>query len=402
MPFIRPARFYRFNQTQAAAPPPPPPPPAGGTEILITKITVTDTANSAQTNQILEIGVPMTAATMDGGFIRVFDDDGAGGIGAELANFQNDNNSLQLDGSIRFTKVTGVIPSVGASATRVLQVWRTSAARVTTFTPIALADVSALAGAVNGLVKVEMDISGTTHSASVFDIIVNGSTTFHKAGRWYASETWRSGPTCTEWRMRMAPRAGATPHVSGSGLSVEFHLAAFKAGVGAVSASNPIFSLRCDTILKNADGARVSAATREHFYGLNITRATSPTDATMISTNETDPDLGTHKQSYPRSTQATTLTLSNAASGAYRTGTLGTGSWATDITGAYIRETAGSGLASVVSAESAGQVRVFVWDTFSTALVPVSGWTIEGVGHPYNAEWRVRQWIGNKKTINSR
>lgn len=35
MPFVRPARFYRFNQTQAAAPPPPPPPPPSSPSIEI-------------------------------------------------------------------------------------------------------------------------------------------------------------------------------------------------------------------------------------------------------------------------------------------------------------------------------------------------------------------------------
>ena len=283
-----------------------------GTEQLLRIVTLTeDGTGGAKTNEVVQIGQPMLGSFLaPGETLIVYDDDGSGGKGSVLANFQLDHDASDDAGSQRFKLLTGIVPSLGSGATRKLRVYSTTASPPSG-AAITVSDIQALGGYTNGLVKVTMNIGGTDYAVSVKDILDGGSTTFSKTGFNIAADKVREGPTCTEWRLMAAPRNGGSAQASGNGLWVEFHLAAFKASAAAVSGGNPITAIYCDVIRRNSAADRATGDKSHQFYGLKTERATSLSDATLIATDQTDPLFGVQRYDYQSSQPAATLTLNS-------------------------------------------------------------------------------------------
>lgn len=371
-------------------------------EALISIVSVTENGTGgAKTNEPFEFGFPIQALELGADeVLKVYDDDGAGGKGAALANWQFDNEAsdgLAAANSVRFGKVTGILPNLASGGTRKLHVYRSADARPDG-TPITLSDLAALAGYANGLCKVSIDIGGTTYTVSVKDIVDAAITTYSKTALWTSPDTWRSGPTCTEWILRGAPRNGGSSHASGDGLHVEFHVAAYKAGTAAVSGGNPITAVRVDVCVDNADITRSAGACANYHYGLLIERATSLSDATMISSDQTDAHLGTHRFSFPRTLPAAGITLSSSEIGTGQTITRDAGTWPLDILGQHIVNPSGAGKMNVTARTSGTVVTGYIYEAFTGTSYSSSDWSICGVGHQHNQSYRRRVHIGTKPT----
>lgn len=362
--------------------------------LLLSVVTITEAAATAKTNEIVEFGFPIAPAAMGiyTGF-AVYDDDGSGGRGSPLANFQADNRSTDGAGYARWVQLTGIVPSLASGGTRKLRVYAETGSEPTG-TSITVADILATTAAADGLVVCTFDFAGTEYTADLAEILTSGSGTFSKTGLWLSADKWRDGPVCTEFVCRAAPRNAGAPHVSGDGVHVEFHVAAYKAGAGAVTGGNPITLIRVDAVLENADLMRVSPS--HYHYGLLVQRATSMSDGTLISTDDTNVMTGeTIRYSHPRSTPAADLTLSSAATGS-RTITRSAGVWAADIKGASILS--GAGVAYVTARLSDTQITAYVYVAFSSTSIASGAWSIEGVFHKDNWTDRKRVWIGSKPT----
>lgn len=373
-----------------------------GSETLISKVTIENAEDTDKTSEIVEFGFPTHGSHLtSGAHLKVYDDDGSGGKGTLLSNYQIDNICTDQEGDQRFAKLTAIVPALGRSSggskLRKLHIYESSDA-APTGTAIALSDVQALAGYANGLVKVSLDIGGTVYTISVKDIIDSGSTTFSKTGLWRCSQLWRTGPLCTEWIMRAAPQNGGSPHASGDGMHIRFHVAAYKAGSGAVDGGNPITGIRVDVLPENGDQARALTDIRAYGYGLLIERATSISDATLVSTDQAHYPLGTHRFSYPRTSPSAGITVSATSVGAGRTITRDSGSWDADILGGYIRIPGNNGWFLVTARTSGTVVTGEVFEAFSSTTYTSGNWVQEGVRHNYNSHYFRRSWIGNRPT----
>lgn len=282
----------------------------GGADSLITILTTTENGTGgAKTNEIVEIGLPLHPSALTGGQgVKVVDDDGSGGVGAPLANFQWDLEAHDDSSAIRYGKITAILPALGSGASRKLRAYASSDP-LPTGTAITIADIQALPGYANGLVAFKPDIGGTVHSLSLKDLFDGGSTTFSKTGLNIAADLIRSGPVCTEWRVFGPVRSGGSPHNAGNGVWAEYHVSAYKAGVGAVSGGNPITHVRVDVVRKNGAIDRAIGDVSHYYYGSLIERPTSLSDPTMISTDYTDPVWGKQRYNYPRTQPAATITL---------------------------------------------------------------------------------------------
>jgi len=382
-----------------------------GSETLITKVTIENAEDTDKTNEIVEFGFPTHGSALTTGqYLKVYDDDGTSGhgVGSLITNYQIDNVRTDNDGKRRFAKITAIVPSLlksssgSAGKLRKLHVYASTDAPPTG-TAITLSDLQAMAGYSSGLAKVTLTFDGTAYSVSLKDIFDGGSTTFGKTTLWYSSQLWRSGPVCTEWVCRAAPRNAGTPHASGDGVHVEFHVTAYKAGTAAVSVGNPITAVRADVLPENADLVRASGTVAHYYYDLLIERATSTTDATLISTNQTCYPLGVQKFAYARSAPAATITLSkttryDVAPVGTTTATLSTGSWPTDILHKFIRIPGGNGMAIVTARNSSTQITIETFELFSALSYASGAWYIDEIRHNYNSYYIRRAWIGNRPT----
>lgn len=351
-------------------------------------------------DQIVEFGWPNAAVAMPvGKKIKVVADGSA-------INAQVDNVSTPKTNE-RFRKITALLPGLSANATKVLSIYASDDA-LPTGTAITIADVQAMAGYADGALVVEItDEAGTVFTASAKAIFDASNTTFSKSAKWTCPDLWRSGPFCTEWRLRMAPLNGSTAHGAtgagpGDGIHVEMHVAAYKASAAAVSGGNPIIALRGYVLPQNEDLQRflTSGAAKNHWYGLAIKRATSVSDATLISTDQTTHPYGKHRMVYANSAPALTVTLSGANGvGSLGTATLSSGSWDADIIGAHIHNTAGAGKVIVRDRVSNTVANVIAYEGWANGASTSGNWKVYGVGHAPNTRYFVPVWIGARPTI---
>lgn len=252
-------------------------------EALVSHVTVTNAGGSDKVNELVYFGFPLGASEAPAGTtLAVYDDDGFGGKGAPLSNFQIDNFASDLSNNRRFCSIAGIVPNLGAKATRVLQVWRRSTAPPAG-TAITTANLLALGGMANGGIVVNQTIAGTTYVARLSDALI-GRTSFSKTAACNHGN-WRSGPCMTEFIVSIPMSVGGVPHSGGDGLRCEFHVKAWKASVAAVSVENPILGLRVDIVGRNGHRSVQSQFTVENG---SIQRMSSLSNPALVSSNDTD------------------------------------------------------------------------------------------------------------------
>lgn len=360
-----------------------------GDDALLGILTVTEASGASKTNEPISIIWPMgpdDAFDPDVHSLKVYDDDGSGGQGSELANYQVNNVSSDENGFGRGAYLALVIPSITANQTRKLRVYRTGDAPPSG-TAITLSDLFATSWRVQSL----FDIAGTVQTANSDDCD-GASGTFSKTAAVYHG-VYTEGPAETCFVFSLPPSNTGTAHASGDGLRQRFHVYARKAGAGAVDGGNPITFVKTRAIVNNMDVARGSPA--NYWYGLTIERATSLSDGTLISTDFTDYDGNVTRYSSPRSAPAVTLTATGATSTGAKTWTRASGSWATDIKGKHIKLASGQGAAYVTTRNSNTSIDVVVYETFGSTSYTSGQWVIEGCGHEYGRKW---DWVVNVGT----
>jgi hypothetical protein len=383
------AHGNRLRDAQAPFEPSEPPPDPGDDQALMVLTVTANSAGGAKTHEPFTIMVPLAPGDLPAGrSIRVYDDDGSGSKGAELANYQTTLSSTDFDGQVRLVSLAGIVPSIGAAATRKLHL-ESSTTAGPTGTAITASDVLSTAAQC----LVEFDIGGTVWTFNARDAL-GAESSFAKVG--YQLVLIDSGPTRTRWLASGPPRNGGNAHASGDGLRVSMEITAWKAAPGAVTGGNPITLVEFDAEVMNEDLVRSSANCAHHLYGLAIHRATSLSDGTLITTDDTDADGNVIRYSYPRSAPSAGITLSAATTGTGRTCTRDAGTWPDDILGAYI--VAGSGKGVVTARASATQVTLWIVEAFSGTTFSSGQWTVEGVGHHHATRYARIAAVGQKRT----
>lgn len=273
--------------------------PVASGDTSITPVTITNGSASVKTDEIVTFGLPLSLTAVGvGQVLRVYDDNGSGAKGSALANFQIDQLSTDLNSKQRFARLTGIVPSLGSAATRVLYV-EASGTAAPTGTAITATDLLATAFRI----VATLSINGTEFAFDS-DTALAAGTTFSKTD--YRCIVASSGSACTEWYVDGPPKNAGTPHASGDGTRVCMAIRAFKAGTGVVDGGNPITCAYADVWVENGAADRVSPA--HYYYGYKIERATSLSDGTLITTDDTDADGNVIRYLYARSQPAVTLT----------------------------------------------------------------------------------------------
>lgn len=386
-----------------------------GSDTLIGYYTIQN-LEGAKTNEIVEFGFPNLGTDMPAGrSIKVVEVAGSSTLLAQADNIRSNMD----DGLERFRKITCILSaldaSAGSSPVRQLAIYSTTAA-LPTGTAITVADMVALSAMSSGLVAVEFtDELSVLYSANIKTIFTSGTSTWSKTGKWICPDLIRSGPLCTEWRVRMAPESstgtlhGGTGAGAGDGIHVEMHVAAFKAGLGAVSASNPIIAVKAIVCPQNEDAGRsflsaypTSNTARDHWYGLNIGRATDLSVGTLLTSDQTSYPYGPYRMSYPVKNPTGTLSVTEGAwfgplaSNYLLTLNLTGGNFDTDIRGAHIHTAAGRCI--VTSVANSTQVEALSYRRFTVSSFSTGNWKQYGVGHSYNTRYFVPVWVGNRPT----
>jgi hypothetical protein len=359
---------------------------SSASETLLGYLTMTNATAGAGTSVPFHTTWPAAPAQIGASDnLRVYDDNGSGGQGSVLANFQVDNLSTDMNADERLYVLSGVVPSLGSSATRLLHVYKS-----TTAPPTGTAITEADLFATSWRLVVSFNIGGTTYSIDTDDL-EGASSTWSKTAA-VRHDDWMNGPGTTCFVYSSPPFDGVTPHASGDGLRVWFHIYARKATTAAVSGGNPILTVECDVVIRNMDATRVSPA--NYWYGLQIERATSLSSGTLITTDQTDFDGNVTRMVYARSQPAATLTATGATSTGFKTWTRGSGTWDTDILGAHIVNAGGAGKAYVTTRTNGTTIEVYVYETFTTTSYTSGNWTVEGVGHWYGGTWHIPVIVG--------
>lgn len=362
----------------------------GGADALLGYLTITEGAASAKTNEPFQIAWPFAPAEIGTGqTVRIYDDNGSGGKGTVLTNFQIDGLSTDMVGDERMSVISGIVPSLGSGATRKLWVESSSTA-VPTGTAITEADLFAT----SWRLLLTFDIGGTSYTIDT-DNLEGASTTWSKTAA-VRHDDYMSGPGTVCFVYSAPPMNAGSAHASGNGLRVWFHIYARKAGTAAVSGGNPITVVDCDIELCNFDTERASPA--HYWYGLQVQRSTSLSDGTLITTDRTDIDGNVTRYVYARSSPAVTLTATGATSTGAKTWTRASGTWDTDILGAHIKPSSGSGGAYVTARNSATSIDVYVYDAFAATSFTSGNWTVEGCGHHYGSSWTINTVVGTAPT----
>lgn len=365
----------------------------GGSDTALGVITVTETSGGTKTNEIVSIGFPMHEdwlATQP--YLRVWT--ATGSVGSDTPNtvvdaYQVDYESTDPTSAKRAARLTFIIPSLTANSTVRFVVCASDTAPPTG-TAITVSDITTAETSCD----IAYDIAGTSYSVTTDTIFGAGTETFSKTAA--RCITASAGAFRTTLYGDVPPKNGGTSHASGDGLRTCVVGEFFKVGTGAVSGGNPITLGYIDIWTDNGDVERASPA--NYYYGLNIRRPTDLDDATLINSDDTDPDGNVIRYAYARSQPAETLTATGFTSTGYKTWTIPTGPWAADILGAHI--IGDSGAAAVIKRNSDTSIDVYVYDASASSTSLTSGnWTIEGIGHAYGAPCtRRRVWIGNKPT----
>lgn len=368
MVFVYSGGVYSLGAGAAVSGGAPVPP---GTDLGI--VTVTNATNGTLTNQAFSFGLPIAPGNAESNHsILVYDDDGSGGKGDLLGNFQATDYSSDMEGDVRHVVVSGILPSIAANGSRKLHLESGSGGvegDAITAANIVSTDFET---------KVSFDIGGTTYAFSVRDAL-QASATFSKTG--YMCVVRSSGPACSRFYVAGPPLdVSNNPHAGGDGLRVCAEVIAYKTDPEFVSGGNLITRVECDVWVENGDVERSSPS--HYWYGYKIERSTSLSDDTLIATNYTDQYGLVTRYDYPRQTISATLTATGATTNGSKTGwTIASGSWDADIKGATIA--AGDGRAVVTSRTSDTTVNVYVYIPFAATSFSSGDWTIEGIGHCY-------------------
>jgi hypothetical protein len=375
--------------------------PAG--ETFIGYLTVTNAADQAKTNEVLAFGYPTAPDWLpEGTHLRVYDDDGSGGLGSVLPNFQINYVCSDGDGARRQQQVVGILPALGASSggskTRKLHLFA-SAVAPPGGTAITAADVLATAARILLTVTFADGSQFFFDTDDAFDAGV-GST---KSKTGYSRTVLGASGCATDFEL-FGPLLDNTdtPHNDGDGLYARLFVRAVKVGTGAVDGGNPItlFQLLAGSRIENGDAARGSGDAAHYRYDLNVSYATSLSDGTMISTDGACVHTGeVLRHDFPSSEPATSITVSGSGATGARTITLGAGNWASAIKGAHIVSLTGAGKAYVETDGGSNVVTAGVYEAFADPTLSSGEWRIEGVGHHYNTPFLLKPiWIGNKPT----
>jgi hypothetical protein len=359
-------------------------------EVFLANLTMTNGVASGKTSEPFQISFPTAPDALGvGQTLRVYDDNGSGARGTVLANFQVDGKATDMNSKVRNHVLSGIVPTLASSGTRKLWVYADSTA-APTGTAITEADLFAT----SWRLVVSFNIAGTTYSVDTDDL--NGASTSWSKTAAVRHEDWMSGPGTVCFVYSSPPFNTGTPQASGDGLRVWFHIYARKAGTAAVSGGNPITVVDCDIVLRNFDAVRASPD--NYWYGLQIQRATSLSDGTLITTDNTDIDGNVTRYVYARSSPAATLTATGATSTGAKSWTRGTGTWDSDILGAHIKLASGAGGAYVTARTNSTTIAVYVYETFGTTSYTSGNWVVEGVGHGYGSTWVIPTTVGTAQT----
>jgi hypothetical protein len=259
--------------------------------VLITPFTITNPLNTTTTNQFVRIPLPMAAnAVGSGQTLAIYDDNGSGGLGSLLGNFDIHAEASDMNGDLRFAVLNGIVPSLAASGTshRKLYAYASSTA-APTGTALSLANLLDMDGMDNGGIVVNIVVGGTTYSADLKTMLTAGPGTFNKTGA--RCRIWKSGPCMTHFQGDMPVKNAGTAHVSGDGFRIYIEGKMWKATSGAYNSStNPILGLDCWVRLEEGAVDRGTSVFNYAIDSWSIQRATSMTDATLITTSDTDPD----------------------------------------------------------------------------------------------------------------
>ena len=358
----------------------------GGSFSLSEKATTTNSSGSTQTNQ-LAIFTLATSPTEVGAseYVRVYDDDGSGGKGS-LIDSQQDLVS-SVGGIPRFRKIVAVVPSIAGSATRKLHL-ENSASKPSGDLSLSTAITASNLLATSFNVKVTLTTASGTSTVQATDLLA-ATTTFTDFDTDCLHGKFREGGLCTEF------------HVSGklgSYLRVFMDISAYKLSPGAVSGGNPIVFVECDVSIENGH-ADASFTNLDVNGSIKVERSTSLSDATLISTNDTDMLTGaTVSYSFQRSQPAVTITLSGTTEGSTITITR-TGSWDADVLGCRIVNAGGAGKATVISRDSNTQITCYVYEAFSASSYTSGNWTQEAYGHWAGGKFLWPVYVGTKPLI---
>lgn len=367
---------------------------AAGADTPLGVITVTETSGGTKTNEIASIGFPLNDTALDTQpYLRLWT--ATGSVGSDTPNavvnaYQVDYDSTDPTTAKRWARLTFVIPSLTANATVRFVVCASDTAPPTG-TAITASDITTAETSCD----IAYDIAGTSYSVTTDTIFGAGTDVFSKTAARVISAS--AGPFRTTLYGDAPPKNAGTSHASGDGLRTCVVGEFFKVGTAAVGGGNPITLGYIDIWTDNGDVERASPA--NYYYGLNIRRPTSLSDATLINSDDTDPDGNVIRYAYARSQPAVTLTATGFTSAAsYQTWTIPSGAWAADILGAHI--IGDGGAAVVITRNSNTSIEVYVYDASASLTSLTSGnWTIEGIGHAYGAPVTKRRvWIGNKPT----
>lgn len=370
-------------------------PGAGGDDTPLGVITVTETSGGTKTNEIVSIGFPMDESWLaTQPYLSVWT--ATGSVGSDVPNtlvaaYQVDYDSTDPTTAKRAARLTWVIPSLTGSAT-VRFVICASDNAPPTGTAITASDITTAETSCD----IAYDVAGTSYSVTTDTIFGAGTETFSKTAARVISAS--AGPFRTTLYGDAPPKNSGTSHASGDGLRTCVVGEFFKVGSAAVDGGNPITLGYMDIWTENGDTERSSPS--HYYYGLNIRRPTSLSDATLINSDDTDPDGIVIRYNYPRSSPAVTLTATGATgTGSPKTWTRASGSWDADILGANIRLASGAGGAIVIARNSNTSIDVWVYEAFGATSYTSGQWVVEGIGHHYGAPVTKRRvWIGNKPT----
>lgn len=368
---------------------------AAAADNFIGNITVTDISGVDKTNAIVSLGVPLSnTALPPPREFRLYDDDGAGGKGAVLG-FQVDGICSEAgDGAVpRYLKLTAIIPNIGPTSlvTRKLGMYA-STSSVPTGTAITAADILAT----SFRVLVTATFAGVDYTVDSNNLLA-ASSTFSKTAAWKSANNWRLGPFCSEFHCSSPVMNAGTPLNSGNSLHIDMDITAYKAQAAAVSVGNPITAVRFVVTLRNGDVERSAADAQSLYYGLKVQRATSLTDGTLITTNYTNPDGMVEGYQWDTKSPASDITFSTSGTG-FKTVTLASGSWDSNIIGAHITADSGTGKAFITVRLNATQVTAYVYEAFSSTTITSGTWTQNGIAHGYNSSASIVGWVGDAPT----
>lgn len=352
------------------------------TESFLGFFTMTNASTASDSAAMFQLGFPVVSQS---GSIRIYTSDTAGNSASALTTFGVDATSSDMTGAVRLQIISGV---TAISGSQTLKFWVYDSP---TAPPTGTAISSASLLSTSWRISASVNIEGTTHIVDTSGF--GTATTSFSASQVVFHGSFMSNPfrSCLVW--------SAPVQSGGGGMRLWFHVYASKTASGAVTTSNAILPVETDLVIRNMDAARNTPSAACYHYGLTVARATSMTDGTLITSDQTDFDGNVTRMVYARSSPSATITLSGTTPGFVNI-SRSAGSWDTDILGAHIRPVTSSGTAGayVVSRTSGTTVSAYIYSTVSSTSFTSTNWAQEGVGHPYGATWTMRVVVGAMPT----